>query len=125
LSIIGLHWLLAKTHGMQITSPDLEVRRATGRYLAGLVDLCADLGGRIMVFGSPAQRQIPTGTSVSLACDWAVDSWIECLPALAQRDVVLAIEPLGPQETNFLNTAEQTLQVIERLVRPMYDFIWM
>src|SRR5437660_7929052 len=33
VSIIGLHWLLAKTEGLQLTSPDIEVRERTANYL--------------------------------------------------------------------------------------------
>src|SRR6266852_6378749 len=32
LAIIGLHWLLAKTEGLQITSPDAGVRERTATY---------------------------------------------------------------------------------------------
>ena len=56
LRIIGLHWLLAKTTGFHLTADDPRVRSVTGEYLALLGDLCADLGGSIMVFGSPGQR---------------------------------------------------------------------
>lgn len=33
LKIIGLHWLLAKTEGFQVTSPDPAVRAGTASYL--------------------------------------------------------------------------------------------
>src|SRR6476469_7008600 len=50
LSIVGLHWLLAKTEGLQVTSPDAEVRHRTAEYLGELARCCRDLGGSIMVF---------------------------------------------------------------------------
>ena len=56
LKIIGLHWLLVSPKGLSATSADDAVRQATSDYLLALVELCGDLGGRIMVFGSPAQR---------------------------------------------------------------------
>ena len=31
LSIVGLHWLLAKTDGFEVTSPDAAVRARTGK----------------------------------------------------------------------------------------------
>ena len=34
LEIVGLHWLLAKTEGFHLTSPDAAVRRRTADYLA-------------------------------------------------------------------------------------------
>ena len=36
LDVVGLHWLLAKTEGFHVTSPDAEVRRATAAYLGEL-----------------------------------------------------------------------------------------
>ena len=57
--IIGLHWLLARTEGFQLTSPDPAVRKRTGEYLAELARAAADLGGDILVLGSPVQRNLP------------------------------------------------------------------
>ena len=41
LEIIGLHWLLAKTEGFYLTSPDPTVRRRTADYLASCWPKCA------------------------------------------------------------------------------------
>src|SRR5207245_7541925 len=70
LKIIGLHWLLAKTEGLHLTSPDETVRRRTAEYLVELARCCRDLGGELMVFGSPAQRRIPAGGSKKQANDY-------------------------------------------------------
>ena len=51
LEVIGLHWLLAKTEGYYLTSPDADVRKKTADYLKELTRLCADVGGTIMVLG--------------------------------------------------------------------------
>src|SRR6185295_7830923 len=55
LDVVGLHWLLAKTEGFYLTSPDVAVRKKTSSYLGDLARLCADLGGNLMVLGSPLQ----------------------------------------------------------------------
>ena len=44
-SIIGLHWLLAKTEGYYLTTPDDDIRKRTAEYIAELARLCSDLGG--------------------------------------------------------------------------------
>ena len=51
LQILGLHWLLAKTTGFQLTSPDATVRKWTSDYLGELATATADLGGDILVLG--------------------------------------------------------------------------
>src|SRR5262249_51159282 len=51
LEICGLHWLLAKTEGLHLTTSDRSVRQATTQYLIELGNACADFGGTVMVFG--------------------------------------------------------------------------
>ncbi len=58
LQVIGLHWLLAKTTGFHLTTADQDVRKRTADYFRALVELCADLGGQVMVLGSPLQRNL-------------------------------------------------------------------
>src|SRR3954466_11737998 len=38
LEVVGLHWLLAKTEGCYLTSPDPTVRRNTAEYLRALAE---------------------------------------------------------------------------------------
>src|SRR5439155_16057857 len=73
--IIGLHWLLAKTEGLQLTSPHAMVRQRTADYLVELARACRDMCGDLMVFGSPAQRRIPAGATRVQAVDYAVDTF--------------------------------------------------
>src|SRR5438270_779955 len=61
LATIGLHWLLARTEGFYLTSPDPVVRERTGEYLIDLAEATRDLGGTLMVFGSPKQRDLLPG----------------------------------------------------------------
>ncbi len=56
VEVVGLHWLLAKTEGFHLTTRDESIRARTADYLSKLVQLCRDLGGDIMVLGSPLQR---------------------------------------------------------------------
>jgi sugar phosphate isomerase/epimerase len=114
LHIAGLHWLLARTEGLHWTSRDAHVRRNTATYLGRLARLCADLGGNVMVLGSPQQRRLGPGVSPEQGADWAADVVEHLLPQLELVQVMLAIEPLGPKETNFLNTAAEVRAFIRR-----------
>ena len=96
LQIIGLHWLLAKTEGLQLTAPTPQVRQKTADYLMELARCARDLGGELMVFGSPAQRRIPPGTSRKYATEWAVDTFRRALPGIEETGVKLCLEPLSP-----------------------------
>src|SRR5947199_407156 len=96
LEIIGLHWLLAKTEGLHLTSADSQVRKATADYLIALGEACADLGGDLMVFGSPVQRNLPEGMSRGEAMRNAAEVFRRALPPLAVRGVKICLEPLTP-----------------------------
>src|SRR6516165_1920147 len=102
LQIIGLHWLLAKTEGLQLTSPDPAVRQRTVDYLVELARCCRDLGGELMVFGSPMQRRIPAGATREQATEWAVDTFRRAAPGFADAGVCLCLEPLSPPEADFI-----------------------
>ena len=112
LQIIGLHWLLAHTEGLHLTSPDAATRQRTVRYLGELAKLCRDLGGHLMVFGSPQQRNLPAGMSQEAGWELAVGALTELSPVLEETGVTLAIEPLGPEEGNFILTAKQAMALI-------------
>ena len=118
VTIIGLHWLLAKTEGFYLTSPDPAVRERTGKYLAELARATADLGGDLMVLGSPLQRNLLPGVTRQQADDYAADSLRHCFKALEDGKVTLCLEPLGPSETDYMNTAAEGAALIRRLGHP-------
>jgi sugar phosphate isomerase/epimerase len=118
LEIIGLHWLLAKTTGYYLTTPDDTVRKNTADYIGELARLCRDLGGHLMVLGSPAQRNLLPGVTHEQAMALAADCLRRAMPTLEECGVTLAVEPLGPQDGNFLLTAEAGRQLCEMVASP-------
>jgi len=120
LTICGLHWLLAKTEGLHLTTADAAVRRATARYLIDLGKACADLGGTVMVFGSPLQRNLMEETTREQAMERATDVFREAMPALADHGVKIVMEPLTPKETNFINTCAEAVELMGRVDHPNF-----
>jgi sugar phosphate isomerase/epimerase len=120
LATIGLHWLLARTEGFYLTSPDADVRARTADYLRALAEATRDLGGSLMVLGSPKQRDLLPGVRYEQASEYAVDVFRRVLPALETSGVDLCLEPLAPSETNFLNTCAQALELIEQVSHPRF-----
>jgi sugar phosphate isomerase/epimerase len=118
LDVVGLHWLLAKTEGYYLTSPDADVRSRTTEYIRSLARLCRELGGGVLVFGSPQQRNLLPGVSHAEATDYAVQVIEAALPVLEETEVVIALEPLGPAEGDFLLTADEGVSMIERIGSP-------
>src|SRR5581483_6409475 len=120
LTLLGLHWLLAKTEGLMLTSPDAGVRQRTADYLVELARCCRDLGGNILVFGSPAQRRIPAGATRRQAEDYALDTFRRAAPGLAEAGVKLCLEPLAAPEADFLNTCEEAVALLAQLDHPNF-----
>jgi sugar phosphate isomerase/epimerase len=118
VEVVGLHWLLAKTEGYYLTTNDADVRRRTAHYLGQLAKLCRDLGGNIMVLGSPQQRNFPADMTHEQADANAIHVLEMALPELEKQQVTLALEPLGPGEGNFWNHASQAVKVIEQIQSP-------
>jgi len=121
LEIVGLHWLLAKTEGLHLTTSDAAVRRATAEYLIELGNACADLGGHLMVFGSPDQRNMEPGTTREQANSNAAEVFRLALPALAERNVSICMEPLTKNETDFINTCAEAVELIDMVDQPNFE----
>lgn len=118
MEIAGLHWLLVKPAGLHLTTPDEEVRKRTADYLVALAHFCADIGGKVLVLGSPKQRSIPEGATFEQAWERALETLRPAVKAAEQRGVTWCIEPLSPAETDFLNRAEDAVRFVQALDSP-------
>ena len=120
LVITGLHWLLVAPPGLSIVSDDAAVRGRTAAAMERLVDLCAALGGRYLVHGSPKQRSVPPGATREQAWSRAR----ECLARAAARaqaaGVTYCLEPLSPKETDLFNTVEEAILMVAEIASPAF-----
>ena len=125
LEIIGLHWLLAKTNGYHLTTQDGNTRARTTKYFQHLIRLCADLREEesspgVMVLGSPMQRNREPGVTTEMAIANAAEVLAPLSPLLEQANIRIALEPLGPQEGDFLNTADEARMLKAHLPSPAF-----
>jgi sugar phosphate isomerase/epimerase len=121
VAICGLHWLLAKTEGLHLTSANSALRLATTRYLIELGQACADLGGTVMVFGSPMQRNLEPGMTRAQAYANAAEVFRAAMPALGDCGVTICMEPLTPKETDFCNTCADAAELIAMVDHPCFQ----
>ena len=94
LSVTGLHWLLVKPDGLSLTGPDAAMRERTIEVMIRLTALCAELGGAVLVHGSPKQRAIAAGESHATALSRLRDGLVRAASAAAEAGVIYCIEPL-------------------------------
>ena len=126
LDCVGLHWLLAPPpQGLHFTTPDAAVRQQSVQYLADLVDFCADLGGKVMIFGSPNQRNT-VGISVEEAKKNFADGLAAVADHSAERNVKILVETLDSGQTDVVNTLAESLEIVQMVSHPavgtMFDY---
>ncbi|MBI3974115.1 MAG: sugar phosphate isomerase/epimerase [Chloroflexi bacterium] len=123
VEVIGLHWLLVGPEGLYITDPDQAVRRRTVDYLKELMRFCVDVEGKVLVFGSPKQRNLQEGVSREQARSWLIDGFQEALDVAEQVGVTLCLEPLPPPDCNFITTTAEAIDVIDAIKHPRLRLI--
>lgn len=122
----GLHWLLAPPPaGLHFTTADKSVRRKTVAYLDELIDFCGDLGGTVMIFGSPKQRNT-AGISIDEAKKYFADGLAAVAKHSQRRGIKILVEPLDTSQTDVVNTLSEALEIIKKINHPaielMFDF---
>jgi sugar phosphate isomerase/epimerase len=125
LEFAGLHWLMVSPKGLHVTTPDKALRDRSWAHVRKLVDLCGDLGGGIMVFGSPKQRATTEGASVHDARNRYRDGLAEVAPQAHQRGVTILIEALPLQECDVVTSLEEAVGLVREInqpaIRTMFD----
>jgi D-psicose/D-tagatose/L-ribulose 3-epimerase len=118
LVVTGLHWLLVKPDGLSLTDPDAAVRARTLEVMMHLIGLCAELGGAVLVHGSPKQRQIAPGETHGVALARLGDALAQVALAAARVGVIYCIEPLSRQETALINTIAEAAELVRSIDHP-------
>lgn len=114
VAVAGIHWVLARTTGFHVNHPDAAVRERTSNYLEALVDFCVDVGGRVMVFGSPAARQVMEGVTRAEAEAWTLETFAAAARRAETSNATICLEPLSTAETNFLTSAAEAAALARR-----------
>ena len=120
VDIIGLHWLLISPEGLYTNHVDDAIRRRTCDYFKALIGLCGDLGGEVMIIGSPKQRNVQAGWDFGDTWERTKAVFEETLPLAEKHAVYLCIEPLSADQTNFITTAEEALRMVREIDHPNF-----
>jgi len=118
LETVGLHWLFAGPSGLHMTTTDNQTWGRTRDYLSCLLDLCSDLGGKVLVLGSPKQRSIVEGQTKQGAWQRAVDLLSSVLDQAGQSGLTICLEPLSTVETDFINTVAEGMKMVRQINHP-------
>jgi D-psicose/D-tagatose/L-ribulose 3-epimerase len=118
IAVTGLHWLLVKPAGLSISTKDDAARRRTVDVMLSLVDLCAELGGKYLVHGSPQQRRLEAGETRAAAMARAQDSFAAVAERAQKAGVVYCIEALAAESTPLINTLEEAVRMVDEIKSP-------
>ena len=118
IAVTGLHWLLVKPAGLSISARDETVRQRTVEVMLALIDLCAALGGRYLVHGSPQQRRVEAGDTREAALARAGDCFAKVAERARKAGLIYCVEPLGSDQTPLINTVAEAAELISGIGNP-------
>ncbi len=124
LSIVGLNEVFVGTdrlndaRGFHLNDPDDDLRRETLNYLKHLAKLCYAMEGKVLLIGSPAQRNLLTGWSVDECAYRTADLLRELAEYCAPLGLTIGITPLPHYQTNFLTSARETTILLNIIDHP-------
>ncbi|HEO69792.1 MAG TPA: sugar phosphate isomerase/epimerase [Candidatus Hydrogenedentes bacterium] len=123
LDVIGIHWVLVGPDDVHINHPDKETRERTVRYLIDLAHFCGDIGGKVMIFGSPKQRNVIEPLTYDEAFEHTRAAFERTMPTCEERGVTICMEPLTHLETDFCQTAAETVRLIDAVDHPNFRLL--
>ncbi|MBO3831835.1 MAG: sugar phosphate isomerase/epimerase [Candidatus Brockarchaeota archaeon] len=112
VEVVGTHWVLVCDKNVNLFNDAGEVNRETVKYLAEVIEFTCDIGGRIVVFGSPKQRNIPSKQVFQRAWDSAVSAFREIGDSANEKMITFCVEPLSKEQTNFINSVSEAVKFI-------------
>jgi sugar phosphate isomerase/epimerase len=110
--------LLVKPAGLSLTDPDAALRARTLEVMARMTGLCAELGGAVLVHGSPKQRQIAAGETHAIALARLQDGLAQVAEAAGRNGVTYCLEPLSRHETQMINTVAEAAALVRAVDHP-------
>jgi D-psicose/D-tagatose/L-ribulose 3-epimerase len=115
--VTGLHYLMVAPQGLSITTEDSAVRAKTFEVMRGLVQLCADLCGALMIHGSPVQRQLEPGDEAD-SYKRGIEYFAAAGEAARAAGVTYLLEPLAKDHTAFVNSVAEAVKIVREIGNP-------
>ena len=107
--------------GRDLVDDDADVRKETVAYVQHCIDACVTMGARNLVgpiYSTVGRtwRQTPEERAATL--DLLCGNLGDLATYAHERGVALGLEPLNRFETSLVNTAEQVMEIVERVDHP-------
>jgi sugar phosphate isomerase/epimerase len=123
--ILRYNLVIPAFHALLFTRPDLyifgkeSIRQQAVIYLKKLIRLAGMLSVKVLVYGSPASRRVAE-KSYDRCYEIALGVFKELGVEAERHNVIFCIEPLGPSENDFIQTAEDGYQIVRDVDNPHF-----
>ncbi len=114
LNIVGIHSLFFD-HPVLGLFKDAAVRQETLKFMVHLSQICRDLGGATLIYGGGRKRG---GLPLEDAYDEACAFFGDLCKRIEDHGTIYCFEPLGPNDTDFINTVADSIRVVETVNSP-------
>lgn len=114
LGVVGLHSLFYDQPRLGLFKAPME-RAETLDFMEHLSAVCRDLGGRTLIYGGGRKRG---RVSEAAARAEAIAFMGELAPRIEGHGTCFCFEPLGPNDSDFINSALDSLQIVDKVASP-------
>lgn len=104
---------------LKLVGPEVD-EAAVLAYVDGVFVRCKQAGVRRIIWGSGGARRVPDGFDKGKAKEQFISIARKVALAAKKYGIDLALENLNHTETNFINTAEEALDIVKKVDHPNF-----
>lgn len=113
LNFLGFHSLLYSKPNLKFFESPLS-REETKSYLFELINLCSDLEGTNLVYGSPRSREL-CGKNYNDCKKQSIEDFYQIAEYSKKKGIFFCLEPLSKRETEFITSLEEGGEIVEKV----------
>jgi len=119
IELVGFHALFFTRPDLQFFANGPRGREAFFNYLKNLAWICSQLGGKILVWGSPRNRQL-SETFENSDSDDVIPSLRRFMETISPSKVTIALEHLSPKNTSFVASYRECVGLVQEVNHPQF-----
>lgn len=104
---------------LKLVGPEVD-EAAVLSYVDGVFVRCKQAGVKRIIWGSGGARRVPDGFDRAKAKEQFISIARKVAGAATKYGIDLALENLNHTETNFINTAEEALDIVKKVDHPNF-----
>jgi sugar phosphate isomerase/epimerase len=123
LEVVGIHWLLVSPKGFHLTTEDASIREKTFDFMKALLQFCSDVGGKVLIHGSPKQRNLEPDQDRETVLERTIGIFRQVGEEAERLGVTFCLEALDTGQTNFIQTPAEAFDIVRRVDRPGFQMM--